>query len=93
MNDWFAILDSSELLPSEQKTVMLWVSVAVSQPFNVILMVCVCVRIHSKFIMKNHLPQGWHQQKPEAAQGIVGHDICFSEHNSDIPHPRSLTGA
>lgn len=91
-NDWFEILDSSELLPNEQKTVLLGVLVAFSQPFNVILMVCVCVRIHSKFIMKTHLPQGWHQQKPEAAQGIVGHDICFSEHNSGIPHPCSLIG-
>lgn len=42
-NDWFEILDSSELLPNEQKTVLLGVLVAFSQPFNVILMVCVCV--------------------------------------------------
>lgn len=43
MNDWCEILDSSELLPNEQKTVMLEVLMAFSQPFNVILMVCVCV--------------------------------------------------
>lgn len=72
---------------------MLRVLMAFSQPFNVILMVCVCVKINSKFIMKTHLPQGWHQQKPEAAQGILGHAICFAEHKSDRPHTCSLTGA
>lgn len=75
---------------SEQKTVMLSALVAFIQPSNAILMVCVWERINGKFILKTHLPQGWHQQKPEASPGILGHNICCGEHNSSVPCDCSL---
>lgn len=75
---------------NQQKTVTLWALVAFIQPLNTILMVCVWERINGKFIMKTHLPQGWHQQKPEAAPGILGHNICCGEHNSSVPCDCSL---
>lgn len=91
-NDELLIWDSELFWASsnEQKTFMLWALVAFIQPFNAILMVCVCERINGKFIIKTHLLQGWHQQKPEAAPGILGQNICCGEHNSSVPCDCSL---